>query len=682
MPLSSTDPSVLSVLEAIGAQYPGVPFLALGQTALWDEPTKAVWRRLLDAHLPGAKLIAGVHDTDYFAKTTAHLGGDQPYVMLPHDDGRTRDLWSAAGELSALFGSESVPTRQMFLQHNVPFDWLAQGHPGGKNGLFGDATAAWGWRGIVYTEAHNVVARDVPTTQIGPALLEQLDWGFSESLACLADPETRAAAERTAQTIRSWVTDFLETCSDDCRLGDLYQTLLPKFYELLLGTPPADFETTSSTELFRFNRQTHSRPRFQILNTFLDPQTRAAARRAYDRAVAGSGIYALDEFGAGAIPFDLVIPGHGRGTVRLTARGLVVQTTPTPTDLAQGTPVRTLAEIAEVIEARFGPDCALVGKAVTLVDMLAAEFLVVFHETASGYTTATQAFNAGLREAGLSPVLYPLVRLRYPTWDALASAPASAALRLPAHLAQAFGQETLAAPLFAARWRGAVEGQRRRLRESQVPHKLRDLLQYLDAQGAGCWCDRLEEYEAALNTLKEVAGQSGVLGERVAEHRRQMAQWTQERLILEARKGEDWRRNVQPLRERIRQTGAAGEDTSRWQRDVDRQSAIRATAFDGPLGETRERITATRLLLQEFRRQRRRLERSPQARQARARIAEITREAQMARLHLVRNAFLTVESLEHTNYRPTAWWLPMVTPGGEWLSAMAAGTQARLEPLV
>ena len=110
--------------------------------------------------------------------------------------------------------------------------------------------------------------------------------------------------------------------------------------------------------------------------------------------------------------------------------------------------------------------------------------------------------------------------------------------------------------------------------------------------------------------------------------------------------------------------------------------AIRATAFDVPLAEARERIAATRLLIEEFRRQRRRLERSPEARQARARIEAIRREAQMARLHLVRDAYLTIEGLEHTNHRPTAWWLPLVTPGGEWLSAMAAGTQARLEPLV
>lgn len=680
MPLP-TDPSVLAVLEAVGARFPGVPFLALGQTALWDEPMKAVWRRLLDAHLPGAKLIAGVHDTDYFAKTTAHLGDDQRYVMLPHDDGRTRDLWSAAGELSSLFGSESVPTRQMFEQHNVPFDWLAQGYPGGKDGLYADATTAWGWRGIVSTESHNVVARDVPTTQIGPALLEQLDWGFAESLACLADAEARAAGERTAAAIRGWVTEFLSTCTDDCRLGDLYQTLLPKFYELLLGRPPADFSTSSSTDFFRFNRDTCPLPRFQLLNAFLDSQTRGAARRAYDRAVTGSGIYTLDEFGDGAIPFDLVIPEQGRGTVRLTPRGLIVQTTPDAVDLSRGRPVESPAEMADIIENRFGQDCGLVGKAVTLVDMLATEFLVVFHETASGYTGLTQTFNAGVRAAGVDLPLYPLVRLQYPTWDALGAAPSSAALRLPPHLAKSFGQEVIAATDFASRWRSVVEDQHRRLRESRAPRKLRALLQFLDAQGAGCWCDRLGEYEANLNILKEVADRSQILGGRVTEHRAELALWRQERQALEQRKGNDWRVNIEPVRKKIREAEAEERDSSRLHRDLDRQLAIRATAFDVPLAEARERITATRLLIQEFRRQRRLLERGPEARQARARIEAITREAQIARLEMVRDAYLTAEGLEHTNSRPTAWWLPLVTPGGEWLTAIAAGTQARLETL-
>ncbi len=175
-PHLTADPSVQSVLETIREQYPNVPFLALGQTVFWDEPAKAVWRRLLDTFLPGAALIAGVHDTDYFAKTSAHVADDQKYVALPHDDGQTRDLWSAAGELSALFGSESVPTRAMFLKAGVPFDWLGKSYPGGKAALYADKTAAWGWRGIVYTASGSVIAHDIPVLDIKDALLEQ--WGL------------------------------------------------------------------------------------------------------------------------------------------------------------------------------------------------------------------------------------------------------------------------------------------------------------------------------------------------------------------------------------------------------------------------------------------------------------------------------------------------------------------------
>ena len=677
---TAADPSVLSALQTIRERFPDVPFLALGQTVFWDEPTKAVWRRLLDAHLPGTTLIAGVHDTDYFAKTSAHVGDDKPYVALPHDDGKTRDLWSAAGELSSLLGSESVATRAMFLSHGVPFDWLGKTYPGGKSQLYADKTAAWGWRGIVHTESHSVIAHDITIRDIQDALLEQLDWGFAESIACLADEETRGHAEGVAAQVRGWVLEFLATCDDSCRLSDLYQTLLPRFYALLLGAPARDLQTTSSVSLFQFNRATCTLPRFRLIGLFLDPKTRPVARMAYDKSVAGLGMYTLDAFGAGAIPFDLIIPGVGRGTIRTTPAALVIETAPQETFVPLRGRITTLEQLAAVTEERFGPDVALVGKAVTLANMIAEEHLVVFHETASGYTTATQAMNARLATNGLPQTLYPIVRLTYPTWDALASAPPEAALRLPPHLAVTFGAETLPARDFAGRWHGVIESCRQLLRESRELSGPRHLLTFLEGKADLCWCERRDEYDTALKALKEIADHSKTLRGRVEEHRREIAVWQRERLDLERRKGEDWRQNVQPLLQKAASSSEVKEAAA-YQKEADRQIAARATAFDAPIEVARERIAATRSLLVEFRRQRRLLERGPAATQARARIAEIVREAQMARLDLVRDAYLTIEGLEHTQLRPTAWWLPLVDPTGAWFEAMAAGTQARLEAL-
>jgi len=658
---SAADPSVLSVLQTIGGQYPGVPFLALGQTVFWDEPVKAVWRRLLDTFLPGAALIAGVHDTDYFAKTSAHVNDDQKFIALSHDDGQTRDLWSAAGELSALFGSESVPTRSMFLKRGVPFDWLGKNYSGGKAALYADKTAAWGWRGIVYTASGSVIAHDIPILDIKDALLEQIDWGFAESLACLENPEARASARAVADTVRGWVLEFLETCDESCRLSDLYQVLLPRFYTLMLGSPPADFTATASTALFQFNHETCSLPRFGLIELFLKRETRLVARDAYNKCVGGLGMYPLDEFGPGAIPFDLVIPGVGRGTIRIAPAALIIETAPIEIFIPTATRIGTLQQLAAVTEERFGPGVVLVGKAITLADMIAAEHLVVFHETASAYTSATQAMNAHLAAHGLPQTLYPIVRLTYPSWDALASVPETTVFRLPPHLAATFRTETISAPAFASRWHEVSEHCRRILTESRALSSPRSLMTYLEEHDDRCWCELRSEYDKQLDTLKQMAGQSETLQGRVEEHEEEVRIWQRQRQDLERRKGDDFRRSALPL--------------------TDRQIAARAHAFDEPIETLRGRITATRTLLSEFRRQRRRLERSPEAAAARTRITEIVRDAQMARLEMVRNAFLTLEGLEHTQLRPSAWWLPLVDPTGAWLDAMAAGTRARLEPL-
>src|SRR5579883_2970746 len=78
--------SAAQVIADLRKRYGDTLFLVLGQTVLWDEPMKAAWCRLLEEHAPGSRLIAGVHDSDYFAKTTALIHTDQKYVILPHDD--------------------------------------------------------------------------------------------------------------------------------------------------------------------------------------------------------------------------------------------------------------------------------------------------------------------------------------------------------------------------------------------------------------------------------------------------------------------------------------------------------------------------------------------------------------------------------------------------------------------
>ena len=498
-----------------------------------------------------------------------------------------------------------------------------------------------------------------------------MEWGFAESLACLEASEAREQAQAVAATVRGWVLEFLVTCDESCRLSDLYQTLLPRFYELLLGAPPADFTATASTALFQFNRRTCTLPRFGLIELFLKRETRRIARDAYNKSVGGLGMYPLEAFGPGAIPFDLVIPGVGRGTIRIAPAALIIETAPVEIFVPLTKRIETLQQLAAVTEQQFGPGAALVGKAITLADMIAAEHLVVFHETASAYTSATQAMNAHLAANGLPQSLYPIVRLEYPTWDALAAVPASTVFRLPAHLAATFGTETLSAPEFAARWRDVSEACRKTLSESRALPSPRSLMTYLEAKDARCWCETRTEYDRELDTLKTIAAHSETLRGRVEEHEEEIRVWQRERLELERRKGEDWRRSVMPLLAQLPGSQAR----------IDRQTAIRAQAFDAPIEIARERITATRTLLAEFRRQRRRLERSPEAALARTRITEIVRDAQMARLEMVRNAFLTLEGLEHTQLRPSAWWLPLVDPSGAWLNAMAAGTKARLEPL-
>ena len=668
--------ATLKLIEQLKQDYPGKPFLALGQTVFWDEPTKAVWRRLLDAAYPEAKLIAGVHDTDYFAKTTALVHTDSTYVALPHDDAKTRGLWSAAGELSALFGSEDLPTIAAYEHAGVPFHQVAGEQQSLPAAEFASRnTEAWGWRGIVETGPRQHIAADVPLAEFLPALNDELNWGFDLSAQSLA-PQSKEQARKVADQIRGWITEATGDNSNCRTLSDLYQALLPRLYALVLGGAPANFETTASTLLFRFNPETCALPRFRFVDLFLNPATRQTARDAYSAAVAGGGMYGLDEFGPGAMPFDIVVPGIGRGTLHVTSSGVTVDLPGEHKLALSGVSVTTVAELASLLKEKLGENVILVGKAVALISMIAAEFLILFHETASGYTDRTLAMNDAIRATGISLDLLPIVRLQHGTWDALAAAGESVAFRLPNHLAQAFGRQEITADEFSARWRSVAEEQKQALTVFRNLRTPRALLAHLDKIGdpTQCWSCHLEVYNQAQEGLAAYSSELQKYRGYIAELRRERFQLRGHIDRLQREKGDFFRAEIRPLHDDYGVSSAPDDIQERL--DV---AEAKREQYEAALQAMRAQVRQWSRVIRNWRADLRRAERSESVLELREIIRRINLDAQSTKLEHVRAALITSAALPHTNARPTAWWLPLVDPSGKWLSAMVNKAEARLE---
>jgi len=697
MPIEDFQPSAVAAVQELRARYPHSPFLTLGQTVLWDEPVKAAFCRILEAVAPDATMVAAIHDTDYFAKL-GHIESAEKFVLLPHNDGSTRGLWSAAGELSCLFGAETVPTRAALAEAGVAFDRVAKFYPGGAGALLDEQTEAWGWRALVHTEPHALIAADVKLRDIAPTLRAQLQWAVGESLSILGKNAPRDVADKIA----GWIDEYIEF-DEDGTLSDLYRALTPKLWAMVRGGGACNLQSGTSTEIFRFNRQTQSLPRFAFLDLFLNPKTRETARRCYDDAVRGSGIYTLNQFGDGAIPFDVVIRGRGRGTLRLHEGSLFIETEE-PITLCTGCDCASLEDLAGVLEAKFGSDVAVVGKAVALISMLAAEYIFVFHEKASGYTARTQAMNQCLRDAGIEWNLHPMLRLKYETWSALENVEAS--FQLPPHLATAFGTSQISARDFATHWKTACENSGATRAALKACHAPRDLMGFLAHSDAARWQKILQEYDAARGAIQKVRLNSGVLLEQIETLRESARQSTTNAATIERAKGDDWRASVQPLRCKLfdlkenaaarssettkltkeeraaRANLEAEEETEEENLRAQIAAQIKRRAhFDEEIEAQRSRARESKSQARALTLQRVSTEKSAEAIAARETIARLEYEAELERLQRTRDALLAGQSLRLTNLRPTAWWFPLVSPDGTWFRALVSTTQARIEEL-
>lgn len=667
-----------TVIARLATDLAGTKLLALGQTIFWDEPMKAVLRHVLDERLPDTTMMIGIHDADYFSKVPAGLNLTSDWTILAHNDGSTRDLWVATGEISRLFGSETIPTREILVEHGVQIDKVGKDFPGGRAAFVDTVTEAWGWRGLVHNDSGTEVSCCVPLRDALPGVLDLLSWGFRESIESLSDQD-KAGASRAADSLLSDVREYA-AANPDASVAGMFRDLLPGIYERLLGYEPRNIESVTSLDLFTFNRATAHLARFRPVDSFLDPLTRDLCQSAYDEAVAGSDIYTLDRFSEGAIPFDVVIPGRGRGTVCLRDGEVVIDTDEPihiPCTLCPG----DVHGLAAMIEDSLGPDVGLVGKAVTLVLMMASEFVFILNLEGSAYIPRCRKMVATMRRAGIRMPFNPILRIGYGTWDALKAADAT--FSLPGHLAAAFGQGEITAVEFADSWRAVVDAEERLLETIKGLATTEELVTFLAGCKGDSWAGRAQEYRRTQALIRDLSGRTGPMKEESVRLKDLSYQLKQEVQSLEAEKGEHFRSTIKPLRDEIWRLQQDGADDQRV-REIEERIAVHEgerADFERRISEKRAEALDAQNSSQELKKSVQSMEKSEEAVSAREAIKSIEYEAELARAWLVRDAVLTGKGLRYAGHRPSAWWFMLVDPQLNWFRQVAETAEFEFEEI-
>ena len=260
--------TLLEALARLDEIAPGVPLLALGQTVFWDEPMKA----LVAQAAPNRRFIAGVHDTDFFAKLPS--GARQPgafrtvptTIRPPADSGAPRPSsprCSAPKPSSpgTCFSWRAFPS-DVWSPGSLAFS-IARPKPGD-----GGASSR--------SMSRPPLTSEVPAIALMPELLATLGWAMDGALA-VAPGQEHAASELKARVAEACATGSL---------ADAYERLAPEMYAFAAGEP-VSVETDRTSHLLRFNRETCGRPRFSLARLFIESSTRPTARASYDEALKG-----------------------------------------------------------------------------------------------------------------------------------------------------------------------------------------------------------------------------------------------------------------------------------------------------------------------------------------------------------------------------------------------------------
>lgn len=649
--MSTPDPHCLEkILDQLDVVAPDAPLLALGQTILWDEPMKVGLLERMEALGRRRRFLAGIHDTDYFAKLPSERKSGKRFAAFPHNDTTTSDIWSAAGEFNALFGSETVIRRADLQKFGARVHVVNEARPQHLD----HATEAFGWRGVVSLEENPPITGEVPLKEVRSTLRSTLVWALEQTVGTLSNGSRKAAEAKAEELLVTF--EATADAYPEQTLADFYERLAPSM-AAFVGADPSWIETTRTSKLLQFNSLTADRPRFELVQRFLDPETRWQAIGAYNDALKGTEIYGLDRFGTGAIPFDLVIPGIGRGTLRVGNRGIVIMT-PVPQFITLKQPVWTVGELAAAIERKFGQNCVLIGKAVTLIGMLSREFVFVFHEGASSYVKHSVGFHERLIQLGLGLQWNPILRVAYDTWGTMGAF--CSWIRLPAPFQVPFGAEELCTPSFASRWKQVAQEQRGMLQTLSTLRRPVELIDFINTYRGGAWSQMAKEYDEQHQLIAVYLESLEMVRQQRLQAYADLRELKLRRVAKEKETGDHFRKHI-------------------FEQSPTPEALAEREIHLAELAEVQQELRALKLEIRKLLRQQSDIARSSEVVRAHAQRRNIELEAEIKRIKIIRDATVTSTGLERAGRRPSAWWFPILSPDGKWFKETWKSAQFSLQ---
>jgi chromosome segregation ATPase len=231
---------------------------------------------------------------------------------------------------------------------------------------------------------------------------------------------------------------------------------------------------------------------------------------------------------------------------------------------------------------------------------------------------------------------------------------------LPEPFQRPFGVEQLCTPSFAARWREVGEEQKVLLNElSQLVRPI-DVIRYLGKTAGGSWLALATEYESLHKRLEGLKVEIEALRKERIEAIHEYRALKQKRVSAERAKGDHFRAFI-------------------FEKDPKPEDIAERERLTQRVEEAIAQIDAAKRSIAKLLQAQSSLAQAPEVLAVHERRRSIELEAELKRLSLIREAVINSDGLNHANHRPSAWWFPLVCPGGKWFRQTIESAEYYLE---